>query len=459
MKTTMKKITILLLILLTSTLSHAQCWRSVSVGYQHVIAIADNGTLWAWGMNHFGELGDGTFNNFKNTPQQIGTDTDWKILSAGSGPVTFNLAIKNDGSLWSWGNNIYGQLGDGTFTNHYAPARVGNETNWSSISAGYSHALAIKTDGTLWSWGDSAFYALGYGNGYGDSYHKNVPTQIGTLNTWKSVSAGDKYSLALKTDNTVWGCGYNSGNPIGLNGGLYIQTLTPRAYNNTYTRAISAGGNHSFDVKISNLLVTWGSSTYGQTGGTSCAGCASYYPKEVDCGDDTSAIIKQDNTLWFVGKKLGAPSLQYTGAFTQLGTDSNWKSVSVGFQSGAAIKSDGSMYTWGWNFYGELGIGTNGGATDSMTLVPVPCPAVLATKNSVDKNFMVYPNPVQKILTVSSNSNTKTDRILILDLTGKVLIDDARPTEQVDVSNLAQGVYILKVFCGTAIENYRFIKK
>lgn len=457
----MKKITFLLILLFIGKSAIAQCWESASAGYSHVIAIADDGTLWSWGMNHFGELGDGTINNFQDTPVQVSNDTDWKIVSAGSGPTTFNLAIKDNGTLWAWGNNAYGQVGDGTFVNKLLPVQIGTDTNWKEVSAGYSHSLAVKTDGTLWSWGDSNYFALGYGDGYGTDYNRNTPTQIGTLNTWASVSAGDRYSLALKANGTVWGWGYNSGNPIGNNGsGTYVMTPQQRSYNNTNVRAISAGKSFSYDVKNSNLLVTWGSGVYGQTGGTTCAGCPVYNVTAFDCGADTAAIIKTNGTLWYTGKKLGytAPTVQYTSEFLQLGdTANNWRSVSVGNQSGAAIKNDGTLYTWGWNFYGELGIGTSGPNADSQTLVSVLCPQFLGNKQITAHSFSVYPNPAEDILYIKNTSLSKTEKIVVLNTLGMPVV--STNSETVNISGLPAGIYIVQIYYNGGSISQKFIKK
>lgn len=333
-----------------TTIITGQCWKSVSVGYTHVLAITEDNKLWGWGNNGYGQLGDGT-NISKNSPTQINSDTDWKIVSAGSGPVAFTLAIKNDGTLWGWGNNAYGQVGDGTFINKNIPTQIGTENNWKSISAGYSHALAIKEDGTLWSWGDSTLFALGNTTGYGEGFHRNIPAQVGTLSTWVMASAGKEYSLGLRTDARVYGWGRNNANQLGLtNQSTYIINPSSRTgFNSTNTKYTSAGGVHSYDVKnTTDQIVVYGSNVFGQGGGTTCAGCPNYYVKEMDCGDNTSAIIKQDGTLWFTGVKLGyeEPTVQYTSTFLQLGTANNWKSVSVGNQSAAAINMNGEMFTW-----------------------------------------------------------------------------------------------------------------
>lgn len=378
----MNILTQLLIVFLTvfSINLNAQCWESVSVGYAHNLAVAQDGTLWSWGLNHDGELGNGTIVSVINIPTQIGTDTDWNLVSAGTGPTSFSMATKDNGTLWAWGDNGYGQVGDNTFADKYSPVQVGTDTDWQSMSAGFSHALAIKTNSTLWAWGRGTTYALGNGG----LVNKENPTQVGTLNTWSSVSAGDRFSLAVKTDGTVWGWGRNTGNPLGIPGNpTQVSTPTEKWYFVPGVIATSAASAFSFDIKTSDLLVYTGigGGTYNQSGGTTCAGCPEYYVTTVDAGKNTTAIIKTDGTLWYSGVHLGysQPTVQYATVFTQLGTSADWSSVSVGNLSGAAIKNDGSMWTWGWNSWGQLGIGVTSQASSSLTLVSVNCPFCVTT--------------------------------------------------------------------------------
>ncbi len=144
-------------------------WEVVAAGFAHTVAIKTDGTLWAWGYNEYGQLGDGTWED-KNTPTQIGTDTDWEAVAAGD---YHSLALKTDGTLWVWGNNGYGQLGDGTTVNKNIPTRIGIDTDWSAIAAGFYHTIALKSDDTLWAWGYNNYGQLGDGTAWKDS-----PVQI-----------------------------------------------------------------------------------------------------------------------------------------------------------------------------------------------------------------------------------------------------------------------------------------
>lgn len=135
-------------------------WALVSAGRYHSLGLRTDGTLWAWGENNVGQLGIGDdYAHFYN-PMQIGTDNSWSTAAAG---IVYGLGIKNNGTLWGWGNNYYGQLGNGTVTNTNTPVRIGNESSWVSIFPGFNHTYAKKSDGTLWGWGNNTYGQLGDG--------------------------------------------------------------------------------------------------------------------------------------------------------------------------------------------------------------------------------------------------------------------------------------------------------
>jgi len=141
-------------------------WASVSAGNRHTLAIRPDGTLWAWGNNSSGQLGDGTTTT-RLSPVQIGTATNWASVAIGSGGH-HTLAIRTDGTLWAWGENMTNQLGDGTTTDRFSPVGIGAATNWESVVAGTAgigigHTVAIRTDGTLWAWGANSSGQLGDG--------------------------------------------------------------------------------------------------------------------------------------------------------------------------------------------------------------------------------------------------------------------------------------------------------
>ncbi|MBN1630090.1 MAG: S-layer homology domain-containing protein [Thermoleophilia bacterium] len=145
-------------------------WAAISVGGEHMLALKTDGSLWAWGGNSAGQLGDGTTTN-RDEPIRIGTETDWVAVSAGH---SYSLALKGDGTLWSWGYNSDAQLGDGTREDKHVPGRVGISNKWRAVTAGYAHSMAVQADGTLWAWGDGSVGQLGDGT----TERRRVPTRV-----------------------------------------------------------------------------------------------------------------------------------------------------------------------------------------------------------------------------------------------------------------------------------------
>jgi alpha-tubulin suppressor-like RCC1 family protein len=170
-------------------------WASVDIG-SSTVAIKTDGTLWAWGPNGYGSLGQGNTTS-TSSPVQVGAGTTWSTAVCGG--FGHMHAIKTDGTLWAWGNNNRGQLGLNNLTNISSPVQVGTLTNWLKLSAGTYHNAAIKTDGTMWTWGFN-YGRLGLGNGS----HYSSPKQVGALTTWSNASAGSYGCAAIKTDSTLW---------------------------------------------------------------------------------------------------------------------------------------------------------------------------------------------------------------------------------------------------------------
>ncbi|MBM2814145.1 MAG: C-terminal target protein [Ignavibacteria bacterium] len=233
-------------------------WASVSVGEYHNFAIKTDGTLWRWGGNSSGQMGDGTASSFPYNISQLGTGTNWAKVSCSG---YFTLAIKTDGTLWAWGYNSTGQLGDGTTTNRNSPVQIGSGTNWAMVATGGSHTLAIKSDGTLWAWGANSAGQLGDGT----TTQRNSPVQIGTGTNWAMVATGGSHTLAIKSDGTLWAWGANSAGQLG--DGTTTQRNSPvQIGSGTNWATVAAGNSHTLAIKSDSTLWAWGANNYGQLG-------------------------------------------------------------------------------------------------------------------------------------------------------------------------------------------------
>ena len=394
-------------------------WVHVSTGNSHTIAIKSDGTLWAWGSNSNGQLGIGNTVS-QLSPVQVGTDTKWASISAGA---FYTVAIKADGTLWAWGDNTYGQLGNGNTTQANSPIEASTDTKWVTVAAGTATTLAIRAHGNLWGWGRNNTYLLGIGN----TTDQHSPVQIGQENTWIDLSIGANNALGIKTNGSLWMWGGTATIPSAMPGadwvvcaageyhGLAIKsngTLWSWGVNytgqlgngNTTTQAapvqvgadnkwvnLAAGYDHSLAYKADGTLWTWGSNGSGQLGNG--ATTMQSIPVFVDSlsdrwmtiatgiGDSSllayngrgqSLSLRSDGTIWRWGaNNTGQLGLGFTSLHSSMvpgATDHNWIYVATGSGHSMAIKSDGTLWAWGSNNLGQLGIGSY---TDQSTPVQV----------------------------------------------------------------------------------------
>jgi alpha-tubulin suppressor-like RCC1 family protein len=314
----------------------------------HILEIRD-GTLWTWGNNSSGQLGDGTTTH-KNTPAQIGLSNTWVTVAAGS---EHSLALKADGSLWAWGRNSDGQLGDGTVTSRTTPVQIGTDTKWVSIAAGSSHSIGLKSDGSLWAWGRNSSGQVGDGT----ATKRTSPAHIGTGSNWLSIATGSDHTMGLRSDGSIWAWGGNAFGQLG-DGTTTNRTTPVQIGSDTKWVSIACGGIHTFGLKSDGTLWAWGSNFGGQLGDGSTINKTSPVQVGIDNkwvsvapGSGHSLGLKSDGTLWGWGKNLNGELGNGTGTNTtspiQIGSDNKWVSLSAGFIHSLGLKADGTLFAWG----------------------------------------------------------------------------------------------------------------
>jgi alpha-tubulin suppressor-like RCC1 family protein len=239
-------------------------WSNATGGFTHTIALKTNGTLWSCGWSNFGQLGLGDLLN-RTTLTQIGSDSDWFIITAGGAPTgvitAHSMAIKTNGTIWSWGKNQYGQLGLSDYTNRNTPTAIGNESDWNSVVAGWDYTVALKNNRTIWTSGLNWYGTLGFG----DTSTRNTFTQIGNASDWSAISAGAYHIVTIKTNRNIWSWGWNAYGQLGL--GDYINRTTPAQMGiMSDWSIITAGGDHTFAIKTNGIIWAWGANYTGQLG-------------------------------------------------------------------------------------------------------------------------------------------------------------------------------------------------
>ena len=284
----------------------------VAGGLFHSLAIESNGTVWAWGENNFGQLGNGTTTQgATSAPGQVLSLSGVASVAAGD---YHSLALTTSGTVWAWGYNASGQLGNGTTTSSSVPVQVSNLTGAVAVAGGTGHSLALRSDGTVWAWGDNGYGQLGNGT----TSSSSVPVQVSNLTGVVSIAAGGDHSLALKSDGTVWAWGYGRKGELG-NGSTSNSSTPVEVSNLTGVVAIAAGADHCLAVLSNGTVWAWGYNGSGQLGNGST--------------------------------RNSSVPVQVSGLTTAT-------AVAAGGDHSMAIASGGSAWAWGDNGYGELGNGT-----------------------------------------------------------------------------------------------------
>ena len=323
------------------------------------------GMTLTWGDNTCGQLGLGDATS-RTSPTQVGTGTNWTAVACGE---DHTVALGSGGTLWAWGDNTYGELGLGDSTSRTSPTQVGTGTSWTAVACGYGHTVALESNGTLWAWGDNADGELGLG----DTTNRTSPVQVGTDSNWVAVACGDYYTVALKSNGTLWAWGYNADGELGL-GDTTNRTSPVQVGTDSSWVAVACGDYHTRPSRATALSLGLGLQRRrpARSGATSDADAHPTRPRRAPgttrrpvAGACTRSVALESNgTLWALGlqRRRRARSRRPTTNRTspvQVGTDSNWVAVACGDYHTLALESNGTLWAWGDNADGQLGLGTS----------------------------------------------------------------------------------------------------
>lgn len=398
----MKKI-ILLIIILFGLSGYSQCWENISAGDDHILAVKSDGTLWAWGANNYSKCAP-SFENSTNIPTQANSENNWLMPSAGR---YHSMVTKNNNKVYGWGINWKGEIGIGTSGLQYNVVdnyvQVGNNS-WLSVVAGNDFTIAIKTDGTLWNWGDNI----------------TVPTQVGLENNWQKIAIGNR-NYAIKSDGTLWTWKPSAPSQIGnstdwkeITGGYAIKengtlwdvsSVPSQIGSETNWKSVSKNyyGNHQLALKNDGTLWAWGSNTYGQLGD----------------GTTTGKI----NPI-------------------QIGSSTNWSFIAAGGAFSLALNDDGELWTWGANFFGQLG---DGSFNPKSIPTLINCAALNVPDTRTRNAFNIYPNPSQKIINIDVDKIGEVNRIFIVNNVGQYCSELKKNTKEINIENLPNGIYFISI--------------
>ena len=325
-----------------------------------ILAIDEYDNLWAWGNNYYGQLGDGTTTQ-KLSPVQIKSGTKFKQIAVGD---SHSLTIDEEGNLWTCGNNDYGQLGDETTTSRTSPIQIKTGIKFKQVAAGQNYSLAIDEDGNLWTWGWNKYGQLGDGT----TTNKLAPVQIKVGTKFKQISAKNAHSLAIDEDGNLWAWGYNNSGQLG--DGTDINKLSPVQIKiGTKFKQISVGYWHSLAIDVEGNLWTCGDNSWGQVGdGTKMYKKTPVQIKvgtkfvEISAGSAESSAIDIEGNLWTWGGntygQMGDGTTTDKLNPIQIKVGTKFKQIVISLNCGLAIDIEGNLWGWGYNRNGQLGDGT-----------------------------------------------------------------------------------------------------
>jgi alpha-tubulin suppressor-like RCC1 family protein len=316
----------------------------------------------------------------------VAPGSSWAQVCAGH---YHTLGIQANGSLWAWGFNGAGQLGTENTDEQPIPVIVAPGSTWTQVSPGDWHTLGIQSGGGFWAWGLNGNGQLGIGEPHTEQH---IPVPVAPASTWVQVSAGWYHSLGIKADGSLWAWGHNGSGQLGTGNNVHVDEPIPVSVSQASTWGqVSAGQWHTLGIQADGSLWAWGSNDYGQLGVIAMPGFAvlplRVHPgstwTQVSAGERHTLGIQADGSLWAWGSnhngRLGlGDNLQDFYGPTRVGSFSDWVMVRAGGSHSLGLRADGCLYSWGYNSSGQLGLGDTQERHEP-TLIPTSCPALTGT--------------------------------------------------------------------------------
>ncbi len=451
-----------------SAITNAQ---KIAAGGWHSVVVCNDKTAKAFGENATGQLGNGS-NTDSNVPVLTGLTNVVAVSAGGDQLEAHSMALKNDGTVWAWGSNLYGGLGNASTTNTSTPVQSLLLSNIIAISAGGWHSLALKDDGTVWAWGWNLDGQLGDGS----TTDKIIAGQVPSLSNITHIAAGTYHNIALKNDGTVWCWGDNLYGQIG-NGSIGTDVKSPtQVLTLTNVVAIAAGRFFSLAVKDDGSVWTWGQNLYGQLGdGTTTdrntpvqvSGLIVALPAIVAAGAFHCTAVKTDGTAWAWGRNtygnLGDNTVTDRSLPVQMNGVADVAGMANGTNFSLLYKTNGTFWGCGRNTSGQLGDAT---FTQRNELSPANdvCPILLSIHSQTSANnfqWNLFPNPSENGI-FNLEGNEEFTKISVYNLLGEKVFEDElinTTSKQVDLSNQPNGVYIIRLTVNNSTYSVKLIKQ
>ncbi len=337
-------------------LHNDSAYGKLSSNNYHSCFINTSGALYCWGSNNDGQLGTGTTEAENPYPTRVGNDNDWERVATG---VNHTCGIKTNGTLYCWGSNNAGQLGNGTNEPHYQPEKVGNDSNWRDMALGSSNTCAIKTDGSTYCWGNNYLVET--------EYNKS-PERVGTDNDWTQISSGTSHFCAIKSNGSIYCWGYGGHGQFGTGSNEHGVEIPTLAVSENRWKYLSSANYHSCAINSHDNLFCTGENLGGALGTGDYEKSNRYLkvdtaknPIIVETGfNRISAMIDIDEKMHYWGNTKFVDETDGTTPNRPIPFEENRRAslITIGYYHGCFITAEGELYCWGKNDYGQIGDGT-----------------------------------------------------------------------------------------------------